>query len=266
MSFEGMEEAIAKSAPKPRRQYPGGRPRPKRAVEGKICEGCAREGLNVWRVGPGGMGTLCNSCGDNYKAGLLGPLKAPGATKAFLAKKAAEEERSGGVTPPATLNPAPLAGSAASSMTATGHHPPGSGQPAAPVHPAGDPHLTSHQPPRPPMTSAAVATHLPPVSHPGIQSSMPLPPMRPSQSAALPLQPHIQVPSALPPRPLSQTPFQRPFAPTLPPPPVVHCRHPSATLPNPLLERTAERSVEPNGSGPGPAGSSNEPAGPHAAQ
>ncbi|WVR05973.1 hypothetical protein IAU60_003001 [Kwoniella sp. DSM 27419] len=55
----------------------------KRGTEKGTCEGCAREGIKVWRRGPGGRGTLCNQCGDLFVAGKLGPLKAPGAMKAF---------------------------------------------------------------------------------------------------------------------------------------------------------------------------------------
>ncbi|WVF70539.1 hypothetical protein IAT40_005330 [Kwoniella sp. CBS 6097] len=56
----------------------------KRGTEKGTCEGCAREGIKVWRKGPSGRGTLCNACGDLYVAGRLGPLKAPGAMKPLL--------------------------------------------------------------------------------------------------------------------------------------------------------------------------------------
>ncbi|OCF55370.1 hypothetical protein L486_06853 [Kwoniella mangroviensis CBS 10435] len=56
----------------------------KRGTESGICEGCGREGIKVWRRGPGGRGTLCNACGDLFVAKQLPPLKRPGAMKALL--------------------------------------------------------------------------------------------------------------------------------------------------------------------------------------
>ena len=71
----------------------------KRWVPGTICEGCGQAGKRVWRAGPGGKGTresggvlssytgkseltsitVCNSCGDKWTSGILGPLAAPSA-------------------------------------------------------------------------------------------------------------------------------------------------------------------------------------------
>jgi len=79
----------------------------KRYKIGTICEGCAGEGLKVWRRGPGGKGTresrqvialketlidfiVCNECGDKFGAGTLGELKAPGA--ASMGNEEAEQE------------------------------------------------------------------------------------------------------------------------------------------------------------------------------
>ncbi|WVQ97383.1 hypothetical protein IAU59_004495 [Kwoniella sp. CBS 9459] len=68
----------------------------KRGTEKGICEGCARMGLKVWRKGPNGRGTLCNTCGDLYVAGRLGPLKAPGAMKAILGHEVAAADEGDG--------------------------------------------------------------------------------------------------------------------------------------------------------------------------
>ncbi|WVQ62102.1 uncharacterized protein L199_000240 [Kwoniella botswanensis] len=59
----------------------------KRGTESGICEGCGKEGIKVWRRGPGGRGTLCNACGDLFVAKQLPPLKRPGAMKTLLGEE-----------------------------------------------------------------------------------------------------------------------------------------------------------------------------------
>ncbi|WVO12989.1 hypothetical protein L204_100598 [Cryptococcus depauperatus] len=71
----------------------------KRPYARGICEGCAKEGIKVWRRGPNGKGTLCNTCGDLFTEGKLKEkdLKAPGAMKAIYAQNASisvEEDQS----------------------------------------------------------------------------------------------------------------------------------------------------------------------------
>ncbi|WWD17789.1 hypothetical protein CI109_102231 [Kwoniella shandongensis] len=98
VSLEALDERVEEGAKKGlgRKNARGSGAGPikrktKRGVEKGICEGCAREGIKVWRRGPTGKGTLCNACGDLYTTGKLGELKAPGAMKPFLGEDDDEE-------------------------------------------------------------------------------------------------------------------------------------------------------------------------------
>ncbi|WVQ70914.1 hypothetical protein IAR50_000439 [Cryptococcus sp. DSM 104548] len=97
VSLEALDERVeagAKKALGKRGRGAGGegarKKKQKRGVEGGVCEGCAREGIKVWRRGPSGKGTLCNTCGDLFTEGKLKDtdLKAPGAMKEILAATA----------------------------------------------------------------------------------------------------------------------------------------------------------------------------------
>lgn len=95
VSLEALDERVEASAQKAllgKRGRAGGgegarKEKQRRGIEKGICEGCAREGIKIWRRGPSGKGTLCNSCGDLFTEGKLqySDLKAPGAMKTLLA-------------------------------------------------------------------------------------------------------------------------------------------------------------------------------------
>ncbi|CAD6572237.1 MAG: hypothetical protein TREMPRED_000482 [Tremellales sp. Tagirdzhanova-0007] len=85
VSLDALDERVAEGAMRgvtKRGRGRGGkadgspRKRVERGPPDRACEGCGRIGLKVWRQGPGGKRTLCNSCGDKHLRGTLGDLKA----------------------------------------------------------------------------------------------------------------------------------------------------------------------------------------------
>ncbi|TYJ57547.1 hypothetical protein B9479_001629 [Cryptococcus floricola] len=132
VSLEALDERVeagAKKALGKRGRASGGegarKEKQKRGVEGGVCEGCAREGIKVWRRGPTGKGTLCNTCGDLFTEGKLkdADLKAPGAMKDILAASAKKgrgrgkevAEPSGDTTAPVDGVPGPSSSDAPAS-------------------------------------------------------------------------------------------------------------------------------------------------------